>query len=383
MEDLMNHPMIRSKAQSVGVYCVGRNWDWNNPHVLLTNMVIWTEVMGQRGYKINFRRWQDGLDAADDAIFIGPGFNLPGGKYVQATKDILTDATAKDKKVILYACDVELLKMWSPYLARLEIPHGLVSNFRKPWQIWQAQALFFDRQLWYDEKRIIKRPTVQPHYPVAYVGWPKKDRISVLKKIGYESLVILGFGANKQDEFDFSMADGNTAWPFIGELFEAAAWHVCISDKDHQAIWSSVSRPMEAWAANRPCAFHTSFVESCRKYVKWDLLKDFVFDNQVELHNLSKRRQNADGKYDLEGLAEDAALQKQVMTGTYYEVERPKFQWSDRFLRGEFLTDAPIQFLGDTSPGTVSDYNVAHYDPHSGTRSGSILDSNARPDSAR
>lgn len=351
--EMRTHPVVRSKAKSIAVVCVGRNWNWDAPHVLLTNMLIWVERMQTLGYEVNFRRWQD-EHYSEDAVFMCPGFNLPGGKYVNATKNIASYAAAREKKVILYACDVELLKAWTGFFAQKEILHGLVTNFQRPWHLWRAQCLFYDPQLWYDEKRILPAKPRQPKHSVAYVGWPKPDRFKVLKKIGYEALVLMGFGADKQDEFPAVLCEANTPWPFVGELYPEAAWHLCISDADHAKIHSAVSRPMEAWACGRPCAFHKSFVES-RKYVKWDKLREFIFDDAIGLHDISKRHMQPGGTYDLEALAADALRQKTELTGSYYSKDRPEFIWSDRFLKGDLLSHAPLQHLGDSPSGPLPD----------------------------
>jgi hypothetical protein len=274
------------------------------------------------GLKPTWIRWDKPLPAACTGLIINPGFNLPGGKYVIATKHRLLEAQAVGAKVLIYTCDYELLNMWWAWVAENKIKHALATNFKKPWKVWKAPTNHLIEHSYYDISRLLNRHVaVSPAHSVAYVGWPKVLRMRILKAIGYQSLVMMGFGADKQRDFPAVRAEAGTPWPLLGELYPHAAYHLCVSDKEHGLVQSAVSRPIEAWAYNRPCAFHTSMLKS-RPDLHWDPVKPWTFETAAELWDIVHRGWDDEKKqYDLAFLAEEARLQRESIGASYYQWE--------------------------------------------------------------
>lgn len=300
---------------------VGRNYDEQAPHVLHCNMI-------SAAVPMQWARWDKPLPADCTGLFICPGFNLPGGKYVLATKARVMEAHFRKLKIAVYMCDFELCKAWAEWFFHSQIKHIAVTNFSQAWRVWAAKPDAFVLHTFYNMDQMVKCPNVQPKWPVAYVGWPKKSRLYRLRQIKYDDLVLLGFGADKQDNWPAAMCEANTAWPFLGELFTKAAWHLCISDKEHAWVRSSVSRPIEAWQFNRPCAFHTSFIES-RRELDLTGLKDWTFETNIELYDIVHRHCEG-GVYDLEKLAEIARYQSAILSPMYYQ-DKPNPEIRDYF----------------------------------------------------
>ena len=102
------------------------------------------------------------------------------------------------------------------------------------------------------------------------------------------------------------------------ELFLKAAWHVCISDTQHQEVQSAVSRPIEAWNFDRPLAIHESMIPS-RKDVDWSGVKRWTFSTSDELHRISLEAVGSGGRYDLEALKQIAQEQRAALRGYYQD----------------------------------------------------------------
>lgn len=297
---------------------VGRNYDPTGPHVLHCNMEA-------TGIPFKWSRWDKPLPADCSGLFICPGFNLPGGRYVIETKHRILEAMNLQARIAVYSCDVELLPMWGPWMAEHSIEHVLITNFRRSWKMWKAPT---KASLWhgfYDETRLAPMHAARlldPKFSVAYVGWPKDLRMRQLRKIDYRSMALLGFGADKQSMFPAAMCEANTPWPFIGELFLKAAWHVCISDSQHEEVQSAVSRPIEAWAFGRPLAIHKTMLAS-RKDVDWTGVSKWTFQTADELHRISLEAVGSKGAYDLSALSQIAAEQRKILAPYYQDKPNP------------------------------------------------------------
>lgn len=297
---------------------VGRNYDPTGPHVLHCNMEA-------TGIPFKWSRWDKPLPSDCSGLFICPGFNLPGGKYVIETKHRFLEALNLRAQIAVYSCDVELLPMWGPWMAEHGIAHTLVTNFKRSWKMWKAPTKDSIFHAYYDTSKLMAMTAARfldPKFSVAYVGWPKDLRMRQLRKIDYRSLTLLGFGADKQNVFPAAMCEANTPWPFIGELFLKAAWHVCISDSQHAEVQSAVSRPIEAWAFGRPLAIHRTMVES-RKDVDWTVVKRWIFDTAEELHRISLEAVGDGGRYDLKALEQISQEQRTALAGYYQQEPNP------------------------------------------------------------
>ena len=237
------------------IFCsvIGRKWDHQVPHVTQANLAAFARELARNGHEIVWWNYTDPFPTEYGAFLIQPGFNLPGGKYMISTRLVMEMCKADRRPLILFTGDVENLITWSGYVLENKIRHGLVTSFRFPWKCWKAPWLYHDRSVYYDNERIMLNVGKdQPAFQLGYVGWPKPARFKVLKAIGYLPMVMLGFGADKQDVFPAAYCDKNTPYPFLGELFKACAWQMCASDPQINQVGPCVSRHFESWRFGRP-----------------------------------------------------------------------------------------------------------------------------------
>ncbi len=295
----------------VHVSVIGKRWDFECPHVSQSNLANVAEALRAQGHEINYWHWDSDIPK-DGAFLVKPGFNLPGGKYVLKTKLLASIAKAEGRKLILFTEDIETLQQW---WKNFDPPgnHGLVTTFRRPWRYWKAVYDFHQNTTNYPLHLIRQDLGVErPKFQLGYVGWPKPKRFRVLKSLGYPNIVMMGFGAHKQDHFPFCMADQNTPFTHLKELYSRAAWHLCVSDKEINWVQPCVSRHLEAWACDKPCVFHKSFLEAA-PWVDWSQISDWVFDNSADLHRIIKTGMLADGSYDVNVLSRIAAQQRMAI----------------------------------------------------------------------
>lgn len=333
------------------VYCsvIGRNWDFQNLHVTQANLWAFAKGLEKEGFEIIPWKWSSNVPAEPGNFLIQPGFNLPGGKYMIATKNLMQMCKLEKRHLVLFTGDVENLHTWWPYVADNEVLHGLVTSFYKPWMAWKAQWIYHERSAHYDLAAMV--PNLgpdQPKFSVGYIGWPKRKRFNVIKKVGYKSLVMMGYAADKQTEFPSAFCDVNTPFHSLSELYRACAWQACFSDDEINEVWPCVSRQFESWNCGRPCAFHTSFIEGMKEYVNFSTVSEFIFDSDHDLHRISKIALKQNGEYDLTELKRIADQQRSALLPQMMDIV-PVTRRTVDYLNSEYGNLDPIKFMGNPS----------------------------------